>query len=427
MKIAAKTVREWGHLPIGGSGLPKTAASRLHALAERETRRLHVPQPVLTRTSKPSLRAGQVVGILTVPGACVEILPKIADEEDGNVRRALTRMLAVAWGLPIADSEPALLLSQRHNLLEVLVRLFVDRLIAAIRRGMPHRYLLREEDLPLLRGKLDIRSQFTRNAVRPNRLACRYDELSVDTPLNRVFKAAVARLALATRSAANARRLAELAARFEFVSNSTDPLREKVRLDRTNTAFHQLHSLARMFLIGDWQTTTIGRMEGFALLFPMNDLFEVYVGRTMQAALAPRMVSLQDTGHHALEEHGRGGLFRLQPDIVVDGDIVIDTKWKSLTRGETTCGVSQSDVYQMLAYQRAYNARRLMLVYPCQQGFESPGIHPSWRVNNTSTPFEICTVDIAKLETVGSTLRETIGNDTSLGNVQGNPALASGH
>ena len=348
------TIREWEHLRIGDGGLSPEIAERLHALAERETRRLRVPQAILTRTAQPSLRAGQVVGVLSVAGAVVEILPKI-DGEDGSVRRALTHMLAVAWGLPVADSEPALLATQRENLLEVLVRLFADRLLVAVRRGLPHRYRTSEEDLPLLRGKLNVVRQVTHHAVHPGLLACRFDELSVDTPLNRVLKAAVGRLASTTRSELNRRKLAELVARFEFVGDSSDPLREPVRLDRTNIAFHRLHELARRFLGGVWQSTTTGGNEGIGLLFAMNDLFEEFVSRSVRAALAPTRVRLQDTGRHALSSaHQR--LFALRPDIVVDDDIVIDTKWKVLETGEANLGVEQSDVYQMLAYARAYRA-----------------------------------------------------------------------
>ena len=103
-------------------------------------------------------------------------------------------MLAVAYGLPIAESESATLETQRENLLEVFIRLFATRLLEAARRGLPHRCRLLEDDLRLLRGKLDIRRQLTRHALRPDRLACRFDELSVDTPLNRVLKATVKRL-----------------------------------------------------------------------------------------------------------------------------------------------------------------------------------------------------------------------------------------
>ena len=166
------TIREWGHLPIGESGVAPGVAGRLHTLAKRATQQLRVPQPVLDRTARPSLRAGQVVGVLTVPGSSVEILPKIGGEGDDTVRRALVHMLAVAWGVPVADSEAALLATQRKNLLEILIRLFADILFAAVRRGLPHRYRLREDDLPLLRGKLDIRRQLARHSFRSDRLAC---------------------------------------------------------------------------------------------------------------------------------------------------------------------------------------------------------------------------------------------------------------
>ena len=405
------TVREWGHLPIGGDGLSPGSAKQIHALAERETRRLRVPQPILTRTALPSLRAGQVVGVLTIRGANVEILPKIGSEGDGAVRHALTRMLAVAWGLPVADSEPAMLATQRENLLEVLVRLFADRLLAAVRRGLPHRYRPREEDLQLLRGKLDIRRQFVRHTVRPDRLACRFDELSVDTPLNRVLKAAVTGLASTTRSDSNRRRLAELVARFEFVGDSPDPIRERVRLDRTNGAFHRLYGFARRFIAGNWQSTATGGNEGFALLFPMNDLFEEFVGRSMRVALAPRSVRLQHGGHHALEGP-RERLFALRPDIVVDDDVVIDTKWKWLRADEANLGVEQPDVYQMLAYARAYSARRLVLLYPWHDDLATVPILRRWRVTGTETVFDIATVDVGRSGSVGPTLRRVMDDTT---------------
>ena len=407
------TVPEWGHLAIGEEGVSPKSAERLHSLAQRETRRLRVPQPVLTPTARPSLHAGQVVGVLAVPGATVEILPKIEGSEPAAVRRALTGMLAIAWDLPIADSEPALLATQRANLLEILIRLFADRLLVAVRRGLPHRYRQRDDDLQFLRGKLDIPRQLVRNTVRLDRLACRFEELSVDTPLNRVLKAAVTRLASVSGSDRNLRRLAELSARFEFVGRSSVPAREPVRLDRTNTAFHRLYRLARILLGREWQSTTSGVSEGFALLFPMNDLFEIFVGRTMRAVLAPRSVRLQDSGNYALEGDSElQRLFALRPDIVVDGDIVIDTKWKQLNADEPTLGVSQADVYQMLAYARAYQARRLVLLYPWHRKLPRAGTLRQWKVPRSDTAFEIATVDVGRPMAVGETLREIVGERT---------------
>ena len=204
------------------------------------------------------------------------------------------------------------------------------------------------------------------------------------------------------------RKLVELLARFEFVGDSPNPIRESVRLDRTNNAFHRLYLLARRLLAGDWQSTTTGTGEGFALLFPMNDLFEEFVGRSIKVALGSRSVRLQDTGSYALEgQHER--LFALRPDIVVDGDIVIDTKWKQLEPEERTLGVEQTDVYQMLAYARAYEARRLVLRYPWHESLARTPILRRWRVAGTGTLFEVAAVDVSRPEVVVKTLEEIVG------------------
>ena len=400
------TVREWGHLPLGEGGISEPTARRLSLLAERATRRLRVPQRVLAPTACPSLQAGQVVGILAVPELSVEILPKI-DRPDGAVRRALVHMLSVAYGLPVADNELTRLAAQDETLLEFLVGVFADRLLTAVRRGLPHRYRLRQDDLSLLRGKLNISRQIARHIARSDLLACRFDELSVDTPLNRVLKAAVVRLRSITRHAANARRLAELSARFEFVAESHDPLREPVAIDRTNIAFHRLYAWSRLFLSGNWQSTTSGANAGVALLFPMNDLFETFVGRVMQSVLAPGATRLQHTGRYALTARDQS-MFALRPDIVVDNDIVIDTKWKRLNSDDRVVGVEQSDVYQMLAYAHAYEARRVVMLYPWHPGLPAPGIYRRWNIAGTSIAFDIATVNIGQPDSVPEALREII-------------------
>ena len=407
--------REWCDLRIGENGLSENKAERLHTLAELAAQRLKLPETaVLTRTHR-GLKAGQVVGILATSGMTLEILPKI-DGDDGEVRKALVCMLSATWGLPVADGELAALDTQRHDLLELLIRLFADRLLAVVRRGMPRRYLAYEEDLALLRGKLNVKRQFTHLIVRRDCLACRFDELSEDTPLNRVFKAAVIRLVGIARSAANARRLAELTARFEFVSDSPDPLREFVQFDRTNIAFHDLYRLARLFLAGDWQSTTGGRAEGFTLLFAMNRLFEEFIGKSLKRALAPCPVHLQHS-KHCVVKNADGGLFGLRPDAVIKEPtpIILDTKWKRLTceektLGGETLGVAQADIYQMLAYAQAYDASRLVLLYPWHKEIGGPGIiSHDWKVTGTSRQLDIATIDVGQPEQVAETLRHIVG------------------
>ena len=458
------TLREYGSLTVGaGKDLTRKETERLYALAERARRRLHHKPPVLTRTHDGGLKAEQVVGVLAVPGKTLEILPKI-DGDDGAVRKALIHMLAVAYHLRVADGELASLDTQRRDLLELLIGLFANRLLSAVRRGLPRRYIGHEDDLKLLRGRINVIRQVTHLAARPDLLACRFDELSEDTPLNRVLKAAVSRLVRVARAAANVRRLAELTARFEFVGDTPDPLREPVRLDRTNTAFHDLHRLARLFLTGDWQSTTGGEATGFTLLFPMNELFEQFIGQSLKHTLGSGRVRLQDQRYSALIDDadktaGNGKpkqLFNLKPDAVIetptgatdppvaldtrrmrqstaDGyrgrvqpgpPIVLDTKWKRLTPHEPGCertlGVVSSDVYQMLAYARAYGAGRLILLYPWHkelgehEASDKKGILRTWKVAETGLAtvcrLDVAVVDVGRPGAVAGALQAIVGS-----------------
>lgn len=416
------TCKEFGRIGVGeGKALTKVEAQRFLALAERMRPQLDNVRVLIPETD--AVRAQQVVGVLAIPGKTVEVLPKV-DGDDGHVRRALVHMIAVAHDLKVADAELAALATQRHDLLEIVIGLFVQKLSAAVRRGLPRRYIGQEDDLSMLRGRLNVVRQFTQLAVRPDVLACRYDELSEDTPLNRVLKAAVKRLAGVTRSDANARRLVELAARFEFVGDSAYPLRERVNRDRTNTAFHDLYQWARFFLAGDWQATTGGRAPGFPLLFRMNVLFEEFIGKSLQRTLGEGRVGLKKRCHSALLDAGCRDLFELEPDVLIarrDDDrptIVLDTKWKKLeTKAQMErrrLGVKESDVYQLLAYARAYGAERVILLYPWHEDLgRTPGIIANWSAPGPRAgdriPFDIATVDVGHPEAVSAALSEIVG------------------
>jgi 5-methylcytosine-specific restriction enzyme subunit McrC len=61
--------------------------------------------------------------------------------------------------------------------------------------------------------------------------------------------------------------------------------------------------------------------------------------------------------------------FRLRPDIVVY-DLqeqlvyILDTKWKILSRDKKNYGILSSDMYQIYAYQKRYQAEKVVLLYP---------------------------------------------------------------
>ena len=362
------------------------------------------------------LRAQQVVGVIAAKGVTCEILPKIeglrSGEDEGSrtrVRERLIHMLAIAHDLDLSAGQLTALGIQHHSLLEMLIGLFCEKLNGALRHGMPRRYVGHEEDLPALRERLDVRRQFTTLAASPQRLACRFDALSSDIALNRVMKAAVTRLAQVAGSVANQRRLRELAHIYADVTPvPISTLRwDEIVLDRTNERWRALRDLSRLLLRGDYQTTSQGRAPGFSLLFAMNDLFEAYVERMLARALKGSELNVvaQDRRLYCLTEPEGARRFQVRPDILVRrGDhtvMVIDTKWKRIAAriDDPKQGVSQADVYQMMAYGRLYQCPQLMLLYPHHGGLIEAGETGRYRVTGCDDELTTATIDVAARDT----------------------------
>ncbi|MBR1214626.1 restriction endonuclease [Bradyrhizobium sp. JYMT SZCCT0180] len=431
-----RTVREWDYIavepPIGGpAGLSRSVADRLLKAARNTALGGEDGEKILVN-GVSRLRAQQVVGILATEDATLEILPKIDGSTSDNAaaRRSLVHMLAVVLDLEIAPGANADLSWQKDDLLEILVRLFCDKLFAVLHRGMPRRYVGNQDDLSTLRGRLDVVRQFTVLGATPQKLACQFENLSADIALNQIMKAAVARLTTTSRSEQNRRRLTELA--FAFDEVSAVAVKElpwnKVVIDRTNSGWLELFRFARLLLGDRFQTTTRGNARGFSLLFEMNTLFEEFIGRMFRRALSGTafQVVLQGPQSYALIDHATGARrFATRPDIVVSKDgkplLIIDTKWKRL-KGEiddAKRGVGQADIYQMMAYAHVYNSNSLMLLYPHHDELSiGEGLQTLHRIaDKQDSRLAIATIALSDPKSVGMRLRRLLLGDAEVFNL----------
>lgn len=289
-----RSLREWEQIAHGDGEdrIPEPHAARLVRAARGSALSGRGGEGVLEHR-RHHLRARGVVGVIAAPGCQLEILPKIeapgeAETSDAALRCRLVHMLAVARDIRIDARDAASLDWQGDTLLEILVRLFCGKMMEAVRQGLPRLYTGQEDDLPALRGRLDVMRQFSTLAARPQKLACRYDELSPDIALNQVMKATVSKLSRLATATDNQRSLRELSLAYADVSNvPAHALRwDRITLDRSNRRWRELVSLARLLLGERYQTTSSGPAEGHALLFEMNVLFEEYIARLTRRALA---------------------------------------------------------------------------------------------------------------------------------------------
>ena len=383
-----RTIREWERIGYGtdATAIPASQANRLAAEARASAFSGLGGEGVLEHGRK-GLRARGVVGVIATPDCQLEILPKIegageSDVDDATLRHRLIHMLAMARDIRIDARAITQLGWQRDTILELLIRLYCRKLADAVRQGIPQQYTEQEDDLPTLRGRLDVTRQFSTLAVSPQKLACRLDARSPDIALNQVMRAAIGKLSRFARAPDNQRALRELSFAYADISEvSPGALRwDLIVLDRTSTRWRELLSLARLFLGDRHQQTSAGPIDGFALLFEMNILFEEYVARLLARALAGTGLSVSaQGGHRDCLFQGETGRFRTRPDLIVRRGnqiaVIIDTKWKRITRiDDPKRGVSQADVYQLMAYGRLYDCSQVVLLYPHHGGLPTDPI-----------------------------------------------------
>jgi 5-methylcytosine-specific restriction enzyme subunit McrC len=232
------------------------------------------------------------------------------------------------------------------------------------------------------------------------------------------MKATLGGLVRLARSADTQRMLQELAFVYADITNvPVEALRwDDVVLDRTNARWRELLALARLLVERRYQTTSFGGASGFSLLFEMNILFEKYIARMLARALHPEGFSVKAQGGvlHCLEEVRTGTRrFHTKPDIRVrrDGEMmmVLDTKWKRLARhaDDPKRGMSQGDVYQMIAYGRLYGAPRLVLLYPHHGKLDAPeGVVERYRVTGSREELIAATVDVSRSDDLVPRLRQ---------------------
>lgn len=371
-----------------------------------------------------TIAAQQYVGAFQLGPHTIEILPKV-EGSDLNVRRNLVAMLAVTKKLDIAEGDVTLLAQQNHGILEILIRLFCDKLFFQIHRGLVRRYEVRQEALTVLRGRLMVAEQVRLNAATPERLFCRFEEFQEDNPLNVVLKAAVKLLAGIAKTLANQRLLSELLLVFDGVSDCDIGALpwHRVAFDRLSDRYRGSFSLAELFLKNAPPDLSGGCARAFSMFFDMNLLFEEYVGRLTTRVLRPHGIAtrLQSPQKYlALREGQQGPAFLMKPDVtgLKDGRIhwILDTKWKELLASEAKEGVAQSDLYQMYAYASCYDCSDVVLLYPHHKSLGSPaGVRTSYLLNpwadndgGYARRVRIATLDLADLKTVPEQLERIL-------------------
>lgn len=309
------------------------------------------------------VRAGHVCGLIALPGGrrlCVE--PRVA------VRNVWT-MLAAAEGLDCLRWPPSAGETPR-GLVDGLMHVFVREVETLIAHGVDVDYQRCERILSRVRGEIDVHRQVRKLPGTFDRFACRFAELSRETPENRMLTAALQVIARVAAPHSDLRAAATRCMREIGCSVRAELEHHELAAARVDAATRHYRipmALARLLVqgLGAGHRPVAGyhATKTPSLLVEMPRLFERFMCHVLQRSISGQ-ARVRSRGHSVALDDGSHAM--LTPDAVVEGPrgplCVVDAKYKpeSIDRHEP----SASDLYQMLAYCIGYRVRHAVLVYP---------------------------------------------------------------
>ena len=336
------------------------------------------------------LRVQNYVGVVRLDdGVQIEVLPKISKNLDRrSARRLLIKMLVELVDSPFFEGTAADLEAHDMPIFELILRCYLEQVTTIVRKGIARTYVTNQDNLVFLRGKLQMAEHIRRNSYNATRVYCEFDEYDADRPINRLIKGALLTVSKLSRDATNQQRCRELLFWFDGVPATVDPRIDLQRMQRDRLIQHYAPAmpLCKLILFGLNPLTQQGENQVISMLFPMEKVFEAYVGAKLPLQFPDWRISEQATGRALVEEHMGRRVFELHPDLMLTNAhrcVIGDTKWKLIDQNNRSdkYGISQSDIYQLFGYTKKYLAghplKEVLLIYPASDTFDRP-LSPFW-------------------------------------------------
>ena len=343
-------------------------------------------EPVKHTSKKYRLRPGSIVGALEAEGLSVLIKPKIGIPQ-------LLSLACYAMGVYKPQEQHLFDFKKAQTLPDVLALALIAAARRAFGRGLLRGYLIQEDALHTVRGRIRFDEQVRRRYGIPLPVELRFDEFTEDILANRLVKAAAARLRHMTLHSSEARRgLGWIAAILENVSLVEFRRRNvpEVRFDRLNEHYRHVVGLARLILLHSEFESFRGDVRASGFLINMNDLFQEFVTQALREVLNVSDKTLRDDRGIRRLTLAEKDKVQLKPDLSWwDGEncmFVGDAKYKRIVHNS----VPNADLYQLLAYATALDLPGGLLIYA--QGEAEAA---TYKIRNTCKQLEVVALDLS--------------------------------
>ncbi len=332
----------------------------------------------------------QWVGVISLPGLSIEILPKVAGAYNySDLKEILLHMFNVGHNIPNKRNIKSKVDFSKNGLIEILISNYLENIDFYIREGFVSTYSKVVRNISTVKGSIMFSKHINKNILNPTRFVCKYSKLEVNNDINKLFKYTLLEMKKISRDYENIKRLKTALVYFEEVSSlSTRQFNEiKIQINAINSRISEIVEYSYLFLEGYSVSLSSGNKDVSSMLFDMNKIFEMFIFKSYRKIFGSRILYQDGKNYLVTDSSKTTKKIKLRPDILIKtregANIVVDTKWKV-----TKKFAKESDVYQMNAYISAIpDVNTAILMYP--KTTDSSSVVGNYIFNNESDDKEL--------------------------------------
>lgn len=322
------------------------------------------------------LKSNKYVGVIHYEGNKINLLPKIfydsdkvySEKEINQIQNHILWWLSYCRKIKFPNYQ-ASLGSSKSSFFEVLIYLFSKYTRELLNSSIYQQYEEVNSELSFIKGRLNTSEYINQNLStgRWHRLNCNYDAFVFDNQFNRIIKYVATLLFNVTENQENKKNLREILFILDDVSDEkvTAEQCSRISFNPMFGEFETVRDYCQLFLSNCVSFDYKNELKLFAFLLPMEYVFEDFIFGFIDKELEDVKAKAQRSDTYLDEEK----TFNLKPDLwikTVEKSLIADTKYKIVYSDEKDPkkGISQNDLYQMLAYAVRFDVDEIILFYP---------------------------------------------------------------
>lgn len=319
------------------------------------------------------LKSNKYVGVIHYNGIRINLLPKIFYEKgfEFDVHQIQNHIL---WWLSYCrkiklPNYVSALGNTKSDFFEVLIYLFSKYTKELLASTIYQQYVEVNREISFIKGRLNVNEYINENVskARWHKVNCTYDVFTVDNEFNRIIKYVSSLLLNVTTNSDSKKNLREILFILDEVTDTKATAEQCSRIvfNPMFGMFETVRDYCKLFLSNCISFDYKNDLKLFAFLLPMEYVFEDFVFGFIEKEVKSVTVKSQISDKHLDEDKA----FKLKPDLYItigNQSLIADTKYKMVysDENEPKKQISQSDLYQMIAYAIRFNVNKVVLFYP---------------------------------------------------------------